>query len=221
KRIEPYRQELWPQIRGNVLEIGPGYGEALGMLRRAKQGGLVDAKAITRYVALEPNAYLHSQLTINAQSNGFLVQYDVNTCPNATAFLRDNAPYDYIVSSMVLCSVDDVEANLRAIFDLLAPGGRFVFIEHVHHTDSSDPTVVPGAKGTVTKPFDVAMWRRVQDVLSPVWRIFSGNCHLNREPARVLHDMGAGWSAIEYKTIRGSGGFMEKLAPLIYGVATK
>ncbi|KAJ2531670.1 hypothetical protein EV175_007203, partial [Coemansia sp. RSA 1933] len=61
ERLLPFRETLWAQVHGNVLELGPGYADALELLK----------KTPTHYVALEPNPYLHPQLAQNARKHGF------------------------------------------------------------------------------------------------------------------------------------------------------
>ncbi|KAJ2074119.1 hypothetical protein GGI01_002372 [Coemansia sp. RSA 376] len=235
ERVDPYRRPLWSeQIRGNVLEIGPGLGESLLQLSRKKLG--------SRYVALEPNPYLHEALAENAKRAGFgSVHYDLLTCPNAAAlntggetpvlsivngtldgmvpqYVRDHAPYDTVVSSLVLCSVDNPQATLDSILELLVPGGRFVFIEHVRHTDEMDLSV--DASVYASGSFNIKAWGWMQELLTPIWSLVGGNCHLNRRTAQLLDDM-KGWSSVRYTTLRLSGSMIDKLGPFIYGVATK
>ncbi|KAJ2019330.1 hypothetical protein GGI14_001674 [Coemansia sp. S680] len=221
-------------IRGNVLEIGPGLGESLLQLSRKKLG--------SRYVALEPNPYLHEALAENAKKAGFgSIHYDLLTCPNAAElntggetpvlsivngtldgmvpqYVRDHAPYDTVVSSLVLCSVDNPQATLDSILELLVPGGRFVFIEHVRHTDEMDLSV--DASVYASGSFNIKAWGWMQELLTPIWSLVGGNCHLNRRTAQLLDDM-KGWSSVRYTTLRLSGSMIDKLGPFIYGVATK
>ncbi|KAJ2844990.1 hypothetical protein GGI22_006700, partial [Coemansia erecta] len=147
ERLLPFRETLWAQVHGNVLELGPGYADALTLLK----------KPISHYVALEPNVFLHPTLAENARKSGFSVHYDSDTASPAASetmqkpqpqgvpvlaivngtldaaipqYVADHAPYDYVITSLVLCSVDSVQANLEAIQALLRPGGKYVFIEH-------------------------------------------------------------------------------------------
>ncbi|KAJ2439064.1 hypothetical protein GGF42_008087 [Coemansia sp. RSA 2424] len=222
-RVDPYRGPLWKeQIRGSVLELGPGLGEALLLLTPAK---------IDKYVVLEPNTFLHSELSDNARRAGFAMHYDLLTCPDAAEhntedsdklpmlalvnatlddeviprYVADHAPYDTVVSSLVLCSVDSLQATLDSVWALLAPGGKFVFVEHVRHGNAKN-------------------WGLVQDVLTPVWSLVADNCHMNRRTGQALDAM-KGWSSVEYSDITGASDdeqrIVDKLMPLIYGVATK
>ncbi|KAJ2741838.1 hypothetical protein GGI20_004911 [Coemansia sp. BCRC 34301] len=229
-RVDPYRGPLWStQVRGTVLELGPGLGEALLLLP-------LEARK-HHYVALEPNMYLHSGLANNARQAGYAVHYDLLTCADAPShntdgegarlaivngtldegiprYVADHAPYDTVVSSLVLCSVRDLQGTLDRVQALLAPGGRFVFVEHVRHTDESDTSVAESGE------LRLALWRRIQDVVSPVWALVAGNCHVNRRSGQALDAMG-GWKEVRYKTVRRSESIVDRLAPLVYGSGAK
>ena len=43
--------------------------------------------------------------------------------------------FDVVVSTLVLCGVDDQPRALREIRRVLRPGGRLLFLEHVRSTD--------------------------------------------------------------------------------------
>lgn len=78
--------------------------------------------------------------------------------------------FDHVVECGVLCSAPDVEAALREVGRVLKPEGEFRFLDHVRS---------PGVVG----------W--TQDALTPLWRWFGGNCHLNRRLQGVLEDSSA------------------------------
>ncbi|KAJ2077887.1 hypothetical protein H4R24_004853 [Coemansia sp. RSA 988] len=249
ERVDIYRKPLWAQVQGNVFEIGAGHGEPLMLLPRGTSALTKDGtgvRGITHYVAAEPNAFLHTRLAENAAAAGFSVQYDANTSPDAAEYnaasaasklpvltivngtldnapttipkyIRDHGPYDYAIGSMVMCSVDNVQANLQAIQDLLVPGGKFIFIEHVRHTDEADSTVSAEYQAG---SMDLSKWRRVQDMLTSVWPLLTGNCHLDRDTGKLIREM-KGWSSVEMQTHRGTSGVLDKLTPLVFGIATK
>ncbi|KAJ2594044.1 hypothetical protein IWW49_000154 [Coemansia sp. RSA 1797] len=243
ERVEEFRKPLWLQAHGNVLEIGIGHGEGLMLLPRTQSDESPKVQGVTNYVAIEPNTFLHAKLVENAAKAGFSVNFDAETCPNAASnatdselptltivngtldggpnaipsFVRDHAPYDCILVSMVFCSVDDLRANLQAIQHLLKPGGKYIFIEHVRHTDTADTTVnahyVPGS-------MNLAVWKMLQNVFTPVWKPFTGNCHMNRDTGKIIREMD-GWSNVEITTHRGVENPLAKLMPLVYGMAVK
>jgi ubiquinone/menaquinone biosynthesis C-methylase UbiE len=78
---------------------------------------------------------------------------------------------DVVVSTHVLCTVSDPERALREILRVLAPGGRFLFIEHV-----------AAPAGT--------RLRRWQERLCPFWKLIAGGCHPDRETDRSISRAG-------------------------------
>ncbi|KAJ2120260.1 hypothetical protein IW147_005226 [Coemansia sp. RSA 720] len=245
ERVEEFRKPLWLQAHGNVLEIGIGHGEGLMLLPHSQADDEAPkVQGITNYVAIEPNAFLHAKLVENAAKAGFTVNYDPETCPDAApsaatdaelptltivngtldggpdaipAHVLEHAPYDCILVSMVFCSVNDLRANLQAIQHLLKPGGKYLFIEHVRHTDTADTTVnahyVPGS-------MNLFGWKMLQSILTPIWKPLTGNCHMNRDTGGVIRAMD-GWSKVEITTHRGVENPLAKLMPLVYGMAVK
>jgi len=68
---------------------------------------------------------------------------------------------DTIVMTWSLCSIPNPSAALQQMRRVLKPDGHVIFIEHGRSPDA----------GVVT-------W---QDRLTPLWRRFTGGCHLNRK----------------------------------------
>ncbi|ORX74742.1 hypothetical protein DL89DRAFT_254529 [Linderina pennispora] len=87
---------------------------------------------------------------------------DENEIPK---FIRDEAPYDSIVTSFALCTVGCPQTTLDNIFSLLKPGGTYYFIEHVRQTDKADRTVKVGMD------MNARAWAIVQDWITPVWAV--------------------------------------------------
>ena len=77
---------------------------------------------------------------------------------------------DAAVCTWTLCTIPDPYQALREIGRVLKPGSRFHFVEHGR---SSDP--------------DVARW---QDRLTPIHRLYSGGCHLNRQIDVIIQEAG-------------------------------
>ena len=79
----------------------------------------------------------------------------------------DDASFDAVVSTLCLCSVDDVEATILEVARVLKKNGRYGFVEHVAAED-----------GTL---LDVQ-----QRVLDPLQQRLANNCHLHRPIDRAL-----------------------------------
>ena len=83
--------------------------------------------------------------------------------------LEDRA-VDHVVMSWTLCSVADPVRALAEVRRVLRPGGTLLFIEH----------------GRAPEP----RLQRWQDRVTPVWRRFTGGCHLNRQIDALIEQSG-------------------------------
>ncbi|MFG1933415.1 class I SAM-dependent methyltransferase [Mycobacterium sp. NPDC048908] len=81
-----------------------------------------------------------------------------------------DASVDTVVSTLVLCTVDDPEAALREIARVLRPHGQLLFIEHVR----------AGSRFLAA----------CQDKLMRPWRGFAGGCECNRATLEVMRACG-------------------------------
>lgn len=88
----------------------------------------------------------------------------------ADALPFNDATFETVVSTLVLCTVPDLPGALREIDRVLAPGGRLLFLEHVRSDDAG-----------------LAKW---QDRLTPAWKFFARGCHPNRDTASELRAAG-------------------------------
>ncbi|WP_022835370.1 class I SAM-dependent methyltransferase [Salisaeta longa] len=149
------KRELLGPLRGTVVEIGPGTGLNFRYL----------SPNIT-WIGLEPNPHMHSFIRRAAAARG-VSDLDLRPAPLETALLPDGTA-DAVVSTLVLCSVPDVDDALRRIHRWLRPGGRLVFIEHV---------IAP----------ERTAQRLVQRGLRPCWSCLADGCHPDRDTAAALH----------------------------------
>ncbi|MEC7716893.1 MAG: class I SAM-dependent methyltransferase [Planctomycetota bacterium] len=146
--IAPYKEDLFRQVRGRVLEIGPGPG-----------GNLRYLNSVPTWVGLEPNPYMHRAIREQLSSTGN--QGEILEQP-AENMPYDKDDFDFVISTLVLCSVSHPLRVLDEIARVLRPGGRFLFIEHV-----------AAAKGTGL--------RILQHALAPGFRICGDGCCPHRE----------------------------------------
>jgi ubiquinone/menaquinone biosynthesis C-methylase UbiE len=102
---------------------------------------------------------------------------------SAGAIPLDDGSVDTIVMTWTLCSIPDAQQALQEMHRVLRPGGRLLFVEHGR---APDPKVV--------------WW---QDRLTPVWKRFSGGCHLNRDIQRLVESAGFRVDRLETGYMRG------------------
>jgi ubiquinone/menaquinone biosynthesis C-methylase UbiE len=177
------RRNLIAGASGNVLEIGGGTGANLGYYD-------ADVASLT---ITEPEPPMLKRLERKAReqkSKATLLRAPAEALP------FDDASFDTVVSTLVLCGVDDQRRAVDEIRRVLRPGGRLIFIEHVR---SDDPRVA-----------------RMQDRMNPVNR-FVVCCDCNRPTLETVRAAGFDVTELEQTELPKAPPFVR---PLIVGTAT-
>ena len=154
------RARLLAGARGRVLEVGAGTGLNLDHLPAAG-GGAVTALTLTE---LAPE--MARRLRARVAERG--VAAEVEEAGAETLPFADGS-FDTVVSTLVLCTVDDPAAAVREVRRVLAPGGALLFLEHVRAPEGSR----------------VQRW---QDRLERPWRAVGAGCRCNRDTLALLRD---------------------------------
>lgn len=111
------KEELFKNIKGTVVEIGPGTGNNLRYL-----------SAGINWIGAEPNESFHKTILAIAQDrniNASIISSSAESIP-----LPDESA-DAVISTLVLCSVPNQQNTLHEIKRILKKGGALFFIEHV------------------------------------------------------------------------------------------
>lgn len=119
------RQALVAQASGTVLEIGAGTGANLSLY----------PAGVSSLTVTEPDVFMLKRLERRVE--GETPTPMVLRAP-AEDLPFEDATFDVVVSTLVLCGVDDQLRAVREIRRVLRPGGQFLFFEHVR---SGDPAV--------------------------------------------------------------------------------
>ena len=183
--MEPRKQKLFAGVAGRVLELGPGAGPNLKYLSPDLD-----------YLGLEPNVYMHSYLEQAARDRHLKISLETLTLE--AAHFPDQS-FDVVISTLVLCSVPNLQQTLREIYRVLKPGGRFLFVEHV-----------AAPEGTLL--------RHIQNGVRPLWQWIGDGCQTNRETAVAIESIG--FSKVDYEAFNGPVP-IAIVRPHIYGIATK
>lgn len=94
-----------------------------------------------------------------------------------------NASFDSIVCTFTLCTISDAMAALREMRRVLKPGGKLLFSEHGLAPD-----------------LPVVRW---QNRLTPLWKPFSGGCHLNRDIPALIRAGGFSIGQLDSSYLKG------------------
>jgi ubiquinone/menaquinone biosynthesis C-methylase UbiE len=178
------RSALLADARGRVVEIGAGTGLNIAHY----------PDGIAELTLTEPDAAMRRRLARRLQRQGRAVQ--IVGAPADRLPLAD-ASVDTVVSTLVLCTVDDPERTLGEIGRVLRPGGRLLFIEHVR----------------ASSRFLAAC----QDYLFRPWRGFAGGCCCNRRTVELMRACGFAVAADD-AVWRGMPAIVH---PLVVGRATR
>jgi SAM-dependent methyltransferase len=181
--VSKYKRQLFADVSGSVLEIGPGTG---ANLRYLPDG--------VHWMGVEPNPFMESYLREEADKLRLPIDIRIGTAD--TLPVADSS-VDVVISTLVLCCVPSPQRCLQEALRVLKPGGRFVFIEHV-----------AAPRGT--------RLRRIQDLVTPLWKRLGDGCCPNRETWVDLEH--AGFQKVTCETITAPTTIV---SPQIVGVAVK
>lgn len=151
------RRLALPHARGRVLEIGAGTGMNLPLYRD-----------VDEVVACEPDPAYRKRLqrrTPQAQVPVRVHDAEAERLP----FADDS--FDTVVSTLVMCSVDDPACSAAELRRVLRPDGMLLMVEHVQTSAGG--------------------WRRaMQHASVPVWRLFVGGCRPDRPTLATVREAG-------------------------------
>jgi SAM-dependent methyltransferase len=150
------RAEALVGVTGRVLEVGAGTGTNFAFY----------PSTVTEVVAIEPEWRLAEIARRVAADAPVPVTVSTETVEEH----RAAEPFDAVVCSLVLCSVDGPDAVLRQLFSVLRPGGELRYLEHVVST---------GLRAPIQRVADATVWPRLL-----------GNCHTHRDTERSIRDAG-------------------------------
>ena len=179
------RRALLSAAEGDSLEIGAGTGLNLDLWPHS----------VSRLVLSEPDPHMSRQLrkrVARSPRPAEVVQVPGERLP------FDDASFDTVALTLVLCTAPDPAAVLREARRVLRPGGRFLFLEHVR---SEDPKV--------------ARW---QDRLHGLWYFFGDGCNCNRPTLRTIEASPLDVERVERGELPKAPPIVR---PLIWGVATR
>ena len=156
--IKALRRENLAGLSGRVLEVGAGTGTNFEFY----------PSTVGEVVAVEPERRLAAVARQAAESAPVKVTVSTDTVGQFAA----NEPFDAVVCSLVLCSVEEPEGVLRQLLSLLRPGGELRYLEHVASS---------GPRAQLQKFADATFWPRLL-----------GNCHTHRHTEESI--VGAGFA---------------------------
>jgi ubiquinone/menaquinone biosynthesis C-methylase UbiE len=178
------RARLLGAAVGDVLEVGAGTG-----LNLPYYGSEVRSLTVT-----EPDRTMLRRLERAVATSGrsaMVLRSPAEDLP------FDDATFDTVVCTLVLCGVDDQPRAARELRRVLRPDGRLLLIEHVR---SDDETLA-----------------RHQDRMNPLSRVLVG-CECNRPTQQTLRRCGFVLDELDATELPKSPRFVR---PMVWGVVKR
>ena len=121
-------------------------------------------------LAIEPSPYMLRQAEEKRKDRKdiCLVQATVEQCYEDKVVHKNSM--DAIVCTLVLCTIPDPQQALNYFYQWLKPDGILIIMEHIRSHDQ---------------------WKgKIQDFLTPAWKIIGEGCHLNRKTDQMIKHAG-------------------------------
>jgi SAM-dependent methyltransferase len=155
--IQRLRRENLAGLSGRVLEVGAGTGTNFEFY----------PSTVTEVVAVEPER----RLATLARQAAAQAPVPVTVTGSTVEGFAGDEPFDAVVCSLVLCSVEEPDSVVRQLHSILRPGGELRYLEHV---------ASGGGRARLQKFADATVWPRL-----------AGNCHTHRHTESTI--VGAGF----------------------------
>jgi ubiquinone/menaquinone biosynthesis C-methylase UbiE len=155
--LREMRAELLRDAAGRTLELGAGTGHNLPHY----------TTSVTELVLTEPDPHMASRLRKHLSADPPApAEVEVVDAP-AEELPFDDDSFDIVVTTLVLCTVEDPDRAAAEAQRVLRPGGRLLYLEHVRSPDGTR----------------LGRW---QDRISRPWGWVAGGCHPNRPTEMTL-----------------------------------
>jgi ubiquinone/menaquinone biosynthesis C-methylase UbiE len=179
------RADLLARASGRALEIGAGTGANLPHL----------PSTVCGLTLVEPSAPMRERLQNHVARLRDRLPDDVSIVAGSAAELpAEDASVDTLISTLVLCSVPDVDVAARELRRVIAPGGTLLVMEHV------------AGHGRT---------RTAQGIIDPAWRVVARGCRLVRDTRTALEQAGFDTKDVRDWSLPGGG----VTGPALLGIA--
>lgn len=180
-----------------ILEIGPGTGVNFAHYPEG-----------THLVVIDPNPHYKDYYYDNINKFQHIHPEEFHVATGEDMSMVPDNSIDVVIVTLVLCTVKDVDKVLQEIKRVLAPGGKFYFMEHITEFDLDKH----------------AFRRKLQHVFThyiPVWPFIFDGCVLDRDPLPNIEKVGFSKVEAERYYAPVPNVLFDPEKPNLKGVATK
>ncbi|MFD2917762.1 class I SAM-dependent methyltransferase [Psychroserpens luteus] len=148
--LQPIRKELIGDLEGSILEVGSGTGTNFKHY---------NAKA--KVIALEPSSFMLDKSKAKLPKKTQITTYNMGIGDKRLDSIIKNNSLDYIICTLVLCTIPDQNLALDKFKKWLKPTGKLIVLEHIHAQNKPN--------------------RLLYNMVNPLWKIVGDGCNLNRD----------------------------------------
>lgn len=157
--FHPIREGLIGDLEGDILDVGSGTGV-----------NFEHFNSNANVIAVEPSAFMLDKSKAKLPGKGIITTYNMSVTDEALDSIIAKHSLDYIVCTLVLCTIPDQNLALRKFKEWLKPTGKLVILEHIHAQNKSN--------------------RFLQNIVNPVWKVVGDGCNLNRDTDVLIKEAG-------------------------------
>jgi ubiquinone/menaquinone biosynthesis C-methylase UbiE len=169
------RADLLAHARGRTLEIGAGTGANLPHL----------PSTVSELTLVEPSAAMRARLEAHVGQRAERLPDGIRVVAGSASTLPvEDASVDTLITTLVLCSVPDLDAAARELRRAIATDGVLLVLEHV------------AGQGRT---------RRAQGLIDPAWRVVARGCRLVRDTRGALERAGFDTTDVRDWSLPGGG----------------
>lgn len=157
--FHPIRKELLSDLEGDILDVGSGTGV-----------NFEHFNAKTNVIAVEPSPFMMAKATAKLPQKAKITTYNLSVTDDELDSIIAPQSLDYIVCTLVLCTIPDQKLALKKFKNWLKPTGKLIILEHIHAEKNPN--------------------RFLQNVINPLWKVVGDGCNLNRDTDILIKEAG-------------------------------
>jgi len=164
------RSKLISGLSGKILEVGIGTGVNFEHYGTEVQ-----------LIGIEPSPYMIEQARTKKDISiaaGKITLHHLGCGDQEMERMIEPCTLDFVVCTLVLCTIPDPEKAIRNFMRWLKPGGKLIILEHIRSQNR--------------------LVSKMQDMLNPAWQKVGEGCQINRATDKLIPAMGFNLIEEEY-----------------------
>lgn len=153
------REELLADLEGTILDVGSGTG-----------ANFEHFHANARVIAVEPSEYMLEKSLTKLPAKATIETHHLSVTDDAVDDIIPDHSLDFVVCTLVLCTIPDQQLALQKFKQWLKPDGKLIVLEHIHAEHNPN--------------------RFLQNLINPIWKVVGEGCHLNRDTDKTIKEAG-------------------------------